>query len=187
MPFEHTASKPEDAPTTVWLLSFRIRNLGTGQDESFAGMHPQSGVEGCWMAKNWCSCISGRPIQCSWQEIGISASEERVSPCRKLLFLPSSEENGPADTETSDSCQQIDGATEAACSKRRFRSGTVRRSFRDGVARATCPERRVRSDVFGATCSERQCRKAHPAHDIARRRIPGDELGTMREAARPRR
>lgn len=70
MPFEHTTSKPEDAPTTVWLPSFRIRNLGAGQNESFAGMHPQSEVEGCWMAKIWCSCISGRPIQCSWQEIG---------------------------------------------------------------------------------------------------------------------
>lgn len=70
MPFEHTASKPEDAPMTVWLLSFRIRNLGAGQDESFAEMHPQSKVEGCWMARIWCSCISGRLIRRSWQEFG---------------------------------------------------------------------------------------------------------------------
>lgn len=70
MTFEHTASKPEDAPMTVWLLSFRIRNLGAGQDESFAGMHPQSGVEGYRVARIWCSCIFARPIQCSWQEIG---------------------------------------------------------------------------------------------------------------------
>lgn len=70
MPFEHTASKPEDAPMTAWLLSFRIRNLGAGQDESFAGMHPQSGVEGCRVARIWCSCISARPIQCGWQEFG---------------------------------------------------------------------------------------------------------------------
>lgn len=51
MPFEHTASKPEDAPMTVWLLSFRIRNLGAGQNKSLAEMHPQSEVEGCWMAR----------------------------------------------------------------------------------------------------------------------------------------
>lgn len=44
MPFEHTASKPEDAPTTVWLPSFRIRNLGAGQNESLAEMCPQNGA-----------------------------------------------------------------------------------------------------------------------------------------------
>lgn len=70
MPFEHTASKPEDAPMTVWLPSFRIRNLGTGQDESFEEMYPQNGVEGYRVARIWCSCISTRPIRRSWQEFG---------------------------------------------------------------------------------------------------------------------
>lgn len=52
MPFEHTASKPEDAPMTVWLPSFRIRNLGAGQDESFAEMCPQNGGRGLPDGKN---------------------------------------------------------------------------------------------------------------------------------------
>ena len=63
--------------------------------------------------------------------------------------MPSSEENGPADTETSDSCQQIDGATEGRVFER------VSSERRDGKVH---PERRLR----GNTLSRRRDGKAYP-------------------------